>query len=404
MLIRARFLKNPQKDLIKDPIIWIKEGKIQEIAFKEKLSSQAKADPKQIDFPGILYPGLINAHAHLELSHLQALTYPGSFCRWIEKILVAKSKFPSSQKVFEKGFALSLKGGTTTIGEHFSLDSPPEAWLHSPLRARIFGEVLGLKQELANLLYQVALSLKPVFKQNPKIFFTPSPHSVHALEAETLFKILKEENNLLSLHLAESQAEDQYFKEKTGEMADFIELRGSALKRQASSAIQELKQRWRGNLLVVHGNYLDQEDFDLIQSHGNVIVHCPLSHAYFAHQAFPLKETQKRKIPVALGTDSLSSASSLSMLEVMRSMKTNFAFLSLEEIFTMATLHGAKGLDLSGQVGEVICGGYADLIALKTEESLNQKTALEKLFKAKQVDWVMVNGEIQNHYLNQDEL
>ena len=144
-------------------------------------------------------------------------------------------------------------------------------------------------------------------------------------------------------------------------------------------------------LMAVHGNYFSDEDLDRVAEHKMSIVHCPLSHRYFSHQAFPMEQALERNINVALGTDSLASSASLSMFEVMREARKNFAELDEEKIFAMATLGGAKALKLEGQVGRIEPGKKADLIAVSRPGRLDPMKAI---FYAKRVMFSMIDGKV----------
>jgi cytosine/adenosine deaminase-related metal-dependent hydrolase len=249
-------------------------------------------------------------------------------------------------------------------------------------------------EQVAEDLYESSLTLAKNFSSpHGLITLHPSPHSVHALYPEVLKKLFSQDHDLFSIHLGESEAEQKYFAEGKGPLADLIQERGSPIAPSAPSALLALEREGflDERVLAVHGNYFTEEELKLCAKRGVAIVHCSLSHQYFGHRSFPLEQAKKYGVSLALGTDSLASARSLSMLEVMRGAKENFPHLSLEEIFSMATVGGAKALKLFAQVGEIATGKKADIIGIRMGKISDP---LEALFSAEMVEFSMINGRI----------
>jgi len=397
MLVLASVLKNPNQDPIPNAALWIQEDSITFAGDRRHLPSEAWQDLEKLELENAaLFPGLVNAHCHLELTALADLSYPGSFVEWIRKLLTAKNALSPRQQnqSLTKGILLSLMGGTTTVGDHISFNSDIRSLLNSPMRGKVFLEILGVLPEMAQEIFKVAQELKRnLASQNSLLELIPSPHSVHAVEPGILWKIFSQDHDLFSIHLAESQVEQEYFEKNNGPLYDFISERGSRLQRNSRSSIQELNDHgWLDDrILAIHGNYLSPEEFNLLGEKNISVVHCPLSHRYFGHRPFPLEEAQRAGVNLALGTDSLASAASLSMLEVLRQTQVNFPSLKKEEIFQMATLGGAKALKMEQAIGELRPGKKADMIGISVKDP---NKPLEALFKAGQVDFSMINGNL----------
>ncbi len=396
MLLFAPLLKNPLQAEISDAALWIEQDLIRYAGPRSCLPSEAHGDPVQYKIEdGILFPGLVNAHCHLELTCLEGLPYPGNFTDWIRKILEAKTNLgPEEQdKAIVKGVLLSILGGTTTLGDHMSCNSNLEDLLESPLRGKIFLEVLGVVPEVAETLFNSAQHLKETYKQhNSRFEIIPSPHSIHAVAPEILERLFSSPHGLFSIHLAESLDEQQYF-QGSGPLHQLIAERSTPPHTSKTSALGEMLARaWLDSrTLIVHGNYLNDIELKIIGQKGISLVHCPFSHRYFNHRPFPLQGALQAGVNIALGTDSLASATSLSMLEVMREMERRFPKLDRETILSMATLGGAQALQLQDQVGNLSSGKKADAIAIR---QLGHRDPLDALFAAEQVDFSMVDGVI----------
>ncbi len=397
MLIFAPLLKNPLQAEIADAVLWVEENSLRYAGSRRDLPLEAYRDPLQYQIEdGILFPGLINAHCHLELSCLEGLDYPGNFTAWIRKIIAAKTalSLEDQDKSIRKGVLLSLLGGATTVGDHMSCNSNLEDLLASPLRGKIFLEVLGVIPEVAETLLNSAQALKNAYQQHSSRFeIIPSPHSIHAVAPEILEKLFSTPHSLFSIHLAESADEQEYFSQGSGPLYQLIAERSTPSKPLKSSGLEEMLSRaWLDEkILLIHGNYLNDSDLKILSQKRVSLVHCPFSHGYFDHQPFPLQQALHAGVNLALGTDSLASATSLSMLEVMREMERSFPQVSREEIFAMATLGGAMALHLQKEVGTLNSGKKADAIAVRRA---GYSDSLDALFAADQVEFSMVDGVI----------
>lgn len=396
MLLSAQFLQNPGEPVLDQPAVWILSDTIQWVGPLAQLPPEAKGDPDHYRIEGAIFPGLVNAHCHLELSHLENLPYPGDFVAWIREVLAWKyaPDGEASDRAMARGILQCLLGGTTTIGDHISCDGELEILTHSPLRGRAFVEILGVVPEVAQDLLDCSFALARDFeKAKGRFQIHPTPHSVHALDADVLKKAFAQGTEMFSIHLGESEAEQEYFSEGKGMMMDLIRERGSPLRPRAPSALQVLNQEGvlDEKILAVHGNYFSPEDLDLCAQRGVSIVHCPLSHQYFGHRPFPWHRAVQAGVNIALGTDSLASARSLSMLEVMRAAQADFPDIAPMEIFAAATRGGAKALKMADLVGRVAPGKKADLIGIGVAKN---RPPLPALFKAEQVDFSMIGGQI----------
>jgi len=395
MLLFSPALQNPNEALLENAALWLQGDTIAYVGPREQIPEEAKSDPERLEIRDtLLLPGLVNAHAHLELSHLKDLSYPGDFVAWIKAVLMAKndpnSRLPKDP--FSQGVTQSLWGGATTLGDHVSVTSPLADLLRSPFRGKAFLEILGVVPEVAQDLFQAALGLKEQCASlSPHWEILPSPHSVHALDPQVLEATLALHQNLFSIHLAESEAEATYFREKTGAMHALIASRGTELKRDAKSAILELESLGRldDRILAIHANCLDDHEIQLLAKRQVSIVHCPLSHRYFSHRPFRMKDCLDAGVTMALGTDSLASGHSLSMLDILRAAQQAFPFLKKEKIFALATLGGAFALKMENQIGILSAGKKADIIGIPWQKGNDPH---QKIFEAEKVSFSMIGG------------
>ena len=118
--------------------------------------------------------------------------------------------------------------------------------------------------------------------------------------------------------------------------------------------------------LIIHGNYLTDEEIGFLAKHRDhmSVVYCPRTHAFFAHDEYPLERMLEAGVRVALGTDSRASNPDLCLLEEMRQVARQFPELSLDTILQMGTIAGAEALGLADEAGTLTAGKLADLVAI----------------------------------------
>ncbi len=340
----------------------------------------------------VLLPGFINAHCHLELTALGSLPYPGSFVRWVEKLVTLKQTQLTPEVMKEgiqRGAKQLMESGVTTLGDHISWNTEWKTIIETPLRGILFGEALGLIPEVAQSLYSALKTIQQE-AQNNRWMMTTSPHSVYALNPDILAEVMKKEAAPLSCHISESQEEDDYFANNSGELVQFIQSKGLEKIHTTPTPLNFLQQHGLEKLLIIHANYISDADIALIKQHHLSIVHCPGSHAYFGHKAFPLKKYLDQGINIALGTDSITSNTTLDFLEELRVLKKNHPAISHEAILEMATMNGAKALRMDNEVGTLEVGKKADIIGFKIP---SDSSPPEAIFNAKHADFMIIDGK-----------
>ncbi len=351
----------------------------------------------------VLVPGFVNAHSHLELTCMRDFRYPGTFTGWIEKLVEEKNKI--SAVAYEKGILQGidemLKSGITTIGDHVSFNTDLVTLLKSPFRGYLFVEVLGTRKEMAEETFGFAKEFQKMFKKQKTLLkVIPTPHSVHALHPEIFKEVMDEDLPVYSIHLSESAEEDKYFKQQQGPLYEFIKSKGEIPDQEITlrnSAIHYLEEKnfLSDHVMAIHCNYVDEEDIRRLGEKKASVVHCPGSHAYFHHRKFDFDGLRSKKINIALGTDSLASGMSLSMLDQIRLGQKECPAIPPAKWLRMATLHGAYALKMDEEIGSLSPGKKADIIGFKLPSHIvkNQDAAMEEIVKAKQVDFVMIDGK-----------
>jgi cytosine/adenosine deaminase-related metal-dependent hydrolase len=147
--------------------------------------------------------------------------------------------------------------------------------------------------------------------------------------------------------------------------------------------------------LLIHCNYLDPDSIARILARRCSVAYCPRSHAYFGHDAHPVRQLLDAGVNLALGTDSLASNDSLSMLDEIRFLSRERKDLKADEIFRMATLNGASALGFGGMIGRLRRGYWADMAVLSLPENVSPKYLISQVLEgAGECIGTVVQGEI----------
>ena len=389
---RARFVLADSNLLLQNAIIYVSSsGRISGI--EPWNNSSVNPRVRVVDWgSAVIMPGMINAHAHLELTALhEKLTRFSSFTDWISQLISGRRLWTAEDFVVSaaKGARLSLASGTTLVGDITSSGVGWKATMGNNLRRIVFEEVLALAPDQAG---RAMLQLSPRFEQaapNSLQVHGISPHAPYSVSAQLYTRaaeLSRKRRMLMATHLAETRAEVEFLENGTGEFRDFLAAGGvlpNEWKPPKLPPVQFLDSLGiLGPLCVlIHCNYLDRESIRRIQEAKSSVVYCPRSHDFFGHEKHPVRLLLDAGINVALGTDSLASNSSLSMIDEMRFLFKKRKDLAPEEIFQMATRNGAAAFRYASVLGRLKHGYYADMTVLELPENLKPRQFLSQIME-----------------------
>lgn len=394
---KAAFIKN--KELVSPVYLVIENGVIQKISKTPVGAIHPSAIRKTGELSlqnKILLPGLTNAHCHLELTAIGPLP-KAPFIEWFGSLLRArKQKIDSEiQNGITAGINQLIRSGVTTIIDHISHWTKPNAYQNSPVKIIGFGEIIGAdfenaRQSLRNLQKD---SDKATVEKYRDPYFYPSPHAIYSVHPSILKDVLKNKNHPFSIHMAESGEEKNYFENFSGPLADFIKNQNDIKFHDAKSGF-EFYQKHCPDLnqtLFVHGNdFLDRELDEITKLSQKCIVHCPGSFDFFHHKYFPFEKMRKRKIPIALGTDSLASNTGLNMLTEIQRFLKNQPHLPFEDLLPMVTTNALEAIGVK-DIGKIEEGYQADLIGFDWD---GEKELQNLFLKNQSADFVISRDEV----------
>ena len=390
MLLRARTLLPVGSPPIDDGAVLVRGESIEAVGRFAELR-RAHRGEEEVDLgDSILLPGLINAHCHLDYTDMAGKLSPArNFSDWIKAIVAFKAEWSYTDFAMSwlAGARMLLRSGTTTVVDIESIpELLPEVITSTPLNVVSCLELLSVRsrqsaRQMVNAAIETLLSLSaPSAGLSPHAPYSTTPALLRAAAAAA-----QECGWLLTTHVAESADEFEMYQQARGAMFDWLKPQRDMGDCGAGSPVAHLARHdvLSPNFLAVHANYLAPGDAELLADSGASVVHCPRSHAFFAHRGFPLAELERAGVNVCLGTDSLATMAksrgkplALNLFSEMRVLAKTFPALTPQRILEMATINAAKAIGRPHDLGRLAQGARADLIALPLGKSRDPHEAV----------------------------
>ncbi|MCK4535741.1 MAG: amidohydrolase family protein, partial [Desulfuromonadales bacterium] len=319
----------------------------------------------------VLLPPMVNVHTHLELTEFQVWAQEcgipqisGTFVDWILHLvkirrMIDPARFSAS---LSAGLQASLAAGVGAVGDILTTLETASAYQPSPLRGRVFCEVLGRDSE------QVTARLKSIEALTSAscaagLSWGISPHAPYTLAEATAAQIAEfavRKDLPIAIHLAETEEEVTFLEKAQGPIAEHL-YTSAGWQVTASSHDGLRPVAWAERCaclplgsLVVHGVHVNEDDVNCLANRNCSVALCPRSNSAFGAARAPLALYRAAGVNLALGTDSMASAPSLSIWDELAFARSWFqGELSPAEWLEMATLDGAIALGIGQSFGSL---------------------------------------------------
>jgi len=348
--------------VILEPGVCIENGFVE--VTDGRVSAGGKARPGLVAYDhghGVIMPALANGHCHLSLSALASLAEPGmSFVQWVRELIRAKEALtPEAAADGALKAAQSAKQtGTGFLAEVGPLQPGTCAMEQVGIEGIVFLELLGNVPNVPDL---------PAPSNG--LSFSMAGHALHTTHPQTLRSLKASAARYrrpFSIHLAESTAETEFLADGRGEWAGLLHERGIDFSSWDLVSERPIARADRLGLLgpgtlAVHALDVQPGEIEMLAKTRTSVCVCPRSN-WRLHGRLPdIEAFLDSGIPVALGTDSLASAPSLSMFEEMAFVAQSYPDLRPETILAMASVHAAAALGRP-DLGRIMPGQEASLI------------------------------------------
>ena len=328
-----------------------------------------------------LLPGLVNVHAHPELSLFRGALEDLRFRDWILRLVGTKrTALTDADYDLAARWTLveSLRAGITTVAATESSAASLGALKEAGMRGIVYREVFGPDPSVApDSMAELRGCIDRLRGEATDLVrLGISPHAPYTV-SDALFSAAAEyaiaEQLPVAIHSDESAAERALVSQGEGDFAPGLRARGIETPPRAPSTVQLLDRLGvlAARPLLIHCVLLDYDDVVRLVDHGCAVAHCPVANAKLGHGVAPLPELREAGVRVGLGTDSVGSNNRLDLLEearlaslLQRGRLASHDYLGPAELLRLVTLDGARALGMEDRVGSLEPGKDADLCAV----------------------------------------
>jgi cytosine/adenosine deaminase-related metal-dependent hydrolase len=307
---------------------------------------------------GYLAPGFINSHCHLELSHLQnVLPEHTGIVDFILGVQAKRNNF-SEQEIIAaalKADAQMQAQGIVAVGDIANSTFSFAAKKDSAIFYHTFFEVIGFNPAAADKIISDALQMQLAARLSHSSIVPHAPYSVSSKLMELINDLPN--NQTISIHNQESTAENIFMQTASGDFTRLYEKFGidiSHFKAGFDSSLAAYIHLFQSKKMgLVHNTFMSAADLALAKNSANEIYYviCANANLFIENKLPDIAFLQAAGANICLGTDSLASNHSLSMLSEINTIRAAYPQIPMAELLQWATLNGAAFLGLEEQFG-----------------------------------------------------
>ncbi len=366
-------------------VVTTKDGTIVDII----PSSEAGEDIQELD--GLLCPGFINAHCHLELSHLKdAIPTETGLSEFVKQIVPKRAAAPEViEEAIEAAETEMYNNGIVAVGDICNTADTIAAKTKGKLAYYNFVEIYGLDPLLATQKMNEGLLLQAQYEA-ADLKAVVVPHASYSVPAALLQLLAKKYgSHTISIHNQETKAENDFFEKKIGAFVDMYARVGVDLDfftptktTSLQSVLPYLKDT--AKCIWVHNSFTSETDIKAVQSTttDDYWCLCPSANQYIENTMPPVQLLRNQHANIVVGTDSYASNWSLNMLDELKRIQLHNSQIPLAEMLTWITSNGARALQMENKLGTIEPGKKPGLVLIKNiiaSGLLEPQTYIEKI-------------------------
>ncbi|MBI3510494.1 MAG: amidohydrolase family protein [Bacteroidetes bacterium] len=344
-------------------------------------------DPEKSE--GIICPGFINAHCHLELSHLRGkIEKHTGFAGFAKQVMPMRGEFSHEEIIAasEKAEKEMIANGIVGVGDIVNSVDTFELKEKNNLRYHTFIELISLNPKMAEKAAEVGMFLKDHCPQTSSI----SPHAPYSVSNELLEiigNLSRGEEMPITMHNQESEAESEFFRRGTGPVRELYDFLGIDISWFKPSGVNSLRSKLKylpvnRNLILVHNTFTSPDDITWAEYYSKSIYwcFCPGANLYIENKLPAFKNFMDAKVKMIVGTDSLASNEKLSVFGELKIIAQHEENISSAELLTWATKNGAEALKMN-DLGTFEKGKKpgVNLLSGVTPEKISPEAKVKKL-------------------------
>ncbi len=347
---------------------WLPEGSVIEIGDDDTiLSVSQKPQPAATHYDGILAPGFVNVHCHLELSHMKGVVpeYTG-LIPFLKTIPRHRNDHTDDQKKAARhnGYNELLQNGVVAVGDISNTTDTLDIRALGGMHFYTFVESIGFNDANAQRSFDYALKVYDAFAAqhgNMQLKQAIIPHAPYSVSS-SLFRLIDAHKSdvVISIHNQESEEENKYFLQKEGNVRDLLHTLGiddTLFMPSGKSSLQSYLEWISAThpFIFVHNTYTKREDV----KHAHQLLKeaywclCPNANLYIENTLPDIDMFISEGACICVGTDSLASNHQLSVLSELQSIKNRYPHITWETLLVWGTSNGAQALQMQDIIGTI---------------------------------------------------
>lgn len=335
------------------------------------VSFEATPTPDTVVYQGVLVPGFVNAHCHLELSHMKGLAAERTgLIPFLKNIPQYRDTFTDEQKhdARHTAFAAMLAAGVVAVGDIANTNDTLDLRATGLMHFHTFVESLGFTASLADRSFGFATRVYDGFaaQQPAGMVLRQSivPHAPYSV-SPALFGLIDshQPGALVSIHNQESEDENRFYIDGSGGVPELLQVLGVDTSEFKPTGMRSLASymQWMTHhhpLILVHNTNSAQEDVARAQANGREVYWClcPNANLYIEGRLPDIDLFVREGVNICIGTDSLASNHNLSILNELVTIKQQYPQISWETLIGWGTMGGANALQMQTIVGSLTPG------------------------------------------------
>lgn len=362
--ISATYVFDGKQFLNDNPVLVLDDNN----CFVEYIRRKKIKHPEIEHYEGILCPGFVNAHCHLELSHMKGVILEKSgLLNFAKEIITKRRSFSKEdiQSAIVSADKFMWENGIVAVGDISNTVDSFDVKQKSPIFYHTFLELIGFDPEQAEYVFAMGKELqRGASRADLKNSLVPhAPYSVSEPLLEKISSDVRDTKYPLSIHNQEHADEDLFFKSKEGiftELYEFLRMNISFFQAGKASSLQSYLPHLSPakNLLLVHNTFTKKDDIVWAKRFHEDLYWClcPNANLYIENIVPNLKNFMDENCKTVIGTDSLASNKSLSMVSEINALLKNFNWVRIADTLKWATYNGAESLGIEDKFGSFIKG------------------------------------------------
>ncbi len=359
---------------------WLPSGSVIEVSDGGVILSITNGPNENAAFyEGVLAPGFVNTHCHLELSHMKGVVPQHTqLIPFLKNVVGRRNDFTEEQKKEARinGYNELVNNGVVAVGDIANTTDALDLRSLDKMHFYTFIESLGFSEQNAGVAFAYAVKTYETYAgQQPKqkrLKQAIVPHAPYSVSS-SLFRLIDAHRNdvVISIHNQESKEEDRYYTTKEGDVGDLLVMLGiddGFFNPTGRSSIQSYLEWMRPQhpFIFVHNTYTSQYDVQYAHSRLSDVFWClcPNANLYIENALPDINMFIAEGANICIGTDSLASNTQLCILSELYSIKEHNPEIDWATLLKWGTLNGARALQMQDVVGSIEVGKTPGILQL----------------------------------------